>query len=279
MSNAVTSPESRLTSGALVSDSRLATRDSAHGRREYVRLSVRDAVVIALPEAIEFVANAIESAGSLYARAASWPGARPLDGRGTTWCIDVPGGAWAVRHCRRGGAMAGVLVDRYVRVGRPRPFRELRAAVDARARGIAMPRVVAAVVHSRGPIYRADVATELVPDGLDLAAVVFGRDRRDPPARIAAWRAAGRLVRDAAAAGVYHADLNLKNIVVTGPRDGPEGWLVDFDRGRVRRRPSRRDLVRMADRVRRSTRKFERLTGESADAAALHAFDQALDGG
>lgn len=253
-------------------------RDSEREQSEYVCASVRDADVIALRYAIEFVVDTIVGAGSLYEGAAARPEARAFDGRGTTWCIDAPGGTWAVRHCRRGGALAGLLVDRYVPFGEARPFRELHATVRARARSVAMPRVVAAVVHRRGPIYRGDVATELIPDALDLAGVVFGPERREPPARLAAWRAAGRLMREAAGAGIFHADMNLKNIVIAGPPMSPRAWLVDFDRGRVRRRPSGRDLVRMANRLRRSRRKFERLTGQSADAAEIEAFERALDG-
>lgn len=235
MWNEVTSHGSRVTSYALVSDSRVETRDSGRERSEYVRVSVSDAEVIALREAVDFVSGAIVEAGSLYAGAATRPDARPLNGRGTSWCIDAPGGAWVVRHCRRGGALAGLLVDRYLRLGRARPFRELQAAVRARARDIAMPRVVAAVIHRRGLIYRGDIATELIPDALDLAAAVFGPDRRERPARIAAWRAAGRLVRDAAGAGIFHADMNLKNIVIAGPPATPQAWLVDFDRGQIGR--------------------------------------------
>lgn len=82
-------------------------RDSERERSEYVCISVRDADVIALPHAIEFVVDMIKGAGSLYQGAAVRPEARALDGRGKTWCIDAPGGAaWAVRHCRRGGALA-----------------------------------------------------------------------------------------------------------------------------------------------------------------------------
>lgn len=197
----------------------MSARPRPGGVDGYVRVSVHGADVMALPEAIDFVIGAIEEAGSLYAGAAARPDARRLNGRGTTWCIAAPGGdgAWAVRHCLRGGAVARVLADRYVRLGRGRPFRELRAVVRARARQVAMPRVAAAVIHPHGPIYRGDVATELVPDAVDLAAVAFGPARWDPAARVVAWRAAGRLVREAAGAGVFHADLNLKNIVIAGP--------------------------------------------------------------
>lgn len=63
----------------------------------YALKSIRDALVIARADALDFVVAAIMEAGSLYASAATRPGARPFEGRGTTWCIDAPGGAWVDR--------------------------------------------------------------------------------------------------------------------------------------------------------------------------------------
>jgi 3-deoxy-D-manno-octulosonic acid kinase len=61
----------------------------------------------------------------------------------------------------------------------------------------------------------------------------------------ARWAAVGRCLRHFHDAGVQHADLNARNIML-GPR--LEVWVLDFDRGRLRRPGawSRRVLDRLA---------------------------------
>jgi 3-deoxy-D-manno-octulosonic acid kinase len=192
-----------------------------------------------------------------------------------------------VRHYQRGGAIARLLGDRYVRLGKTRPLLELHASERARARGVRTPRVTAIAILNRGLFYRADIATENVADSSDLAEITFGRapsaarvDVAQVPAAavVEAWFAAGTLVRDAARAGVVHPDLNLKNILIAG-RSPPRAWLIDLDGCRIRDTDSSgRDLDRMLSRFDRSRRKFERITAQGVQEAALSAFRDAVRG-
>jgi 3-deoxy-D-manno-octulosonic acid kinase len=243
----------------------------------------RGAVVVALPSALKPVRAAVAAAGSLHAWAAARPGRHAFKGRGTAWGVSAHDGDWVVRHYRRGGAVARLLGDAYIHVGEPRPFRELRASAAARSRGVASPEVVAVVVYPAGVLYRADIATRLVPDSADLAEVTLGDARPDEPARAAAWRAAGRLMRAAFEAGVLHADLNLRNILIArGGTDAgdPTALLIDLDRATVAEGPASGPArARMIRRLHRSRRKIEAATGRRAGAAELAAFDAALSGG
>lgn len=177
---------------------------------------------------------------SLHAWAAGCPGRRGLTGRGRTWAVPAPASgpgehkSWVARHYRRGGAVARFLRDRYLRAGEPRPLAELRASLEASRRGIPTPAVVAGAVYPAGAFYRADLVTEEIPAGVDLAYVLF----RDPvpagtcrpvPDPEAALAAAGALLRLLAEAGVRHPDLNAKNIVLEPRPDGVRAWLVDLD--------------------------------------------------
>ncbi|HSJ08142.1 MAG TPA: lipopolysaccharide kinase InaA family protein, partial [Longimicrobiales bacterium] len=238
----------------------------------------RGAVVVALPSALKPVRAAVAAAGSLHAWAAGQPARRAFTGRGTAWGVSGSDGDWVVRHYRRGGAVARLLGDAYVRHGEPRPFRELRASTAARSRGVASPEVVAVVVYPAGILYRADIATRLVPDSMDLAETTMGDARLDEPGRIAAWRAAGTLLRAAFEAGVHHADLNLRNILIAGNGSGNgngngngsgngngngngvaalTALLLDLDRATVTGAPaSDRERDRMLDRLHRSRRKI-----------------------
>ena len=135
---------------------------------------------------------------------------------------------WAVRHYRRGGAAAGLLVDRYLALGSSRPSRELTASTVARARGVRTPAVVAGAAYASTPLgafYRADLVTELIPDARSLARSLLEAETDEdtlPP-----LASAGRLVRSLERAGIFHRDLNAGNVLLDA--DGL-GWVVDLDR-------------------------------------------------
>jgi 3-deoxy-D-manno-octulosonic acid kinase len=231
---------------------------------------VGTSTVIARQGQEKFVEDALRRYGTLYSFARQHAQAT-LPGRTGAIVIDAPGGPWVVRHYARGGAVAAVLGDRYLRFGRRRPWRELWASAWARARGIETPAVAAAVVYPGGPFYRADLATAHVPAAADLADTSIGPQRRNEEERRLAWHAAGRMVRDAAAAGLVHADLNLRNILIAWPLGLPRPYLLDLDRCRIVQRTAPHELAAMIRRLERSARKFERQSGASL-AAELSAF-------
>lgn len=242
----------------------------------YVEQRERGARIVALPSVAGSVRAAVAGAGTLYAAAAAVPGAQTFAGRGAAYRMSTADGDWLVRHYRRGGLAARVLDDEYLRIGVPRPLRELRASAAARALGVATPEVVAAITYPAGPIYRADLATTFIENGADLADITFGNESSTAQhgGREAAWRAAGALLRTAFAAGVDHADLNLRNILVTA--DGT-AYLLDLDRAHVHE-GSVSDVARnrMLERLHRSRRKLESLHGRPVGQAELRAFEAAL---
>lgn len=237
----------------------------------------RGATVVALPSVIEEVRSCIGQAGSLYAAAAA-AGVQAFTGRGAAWRLPHPAGDWVVRHYRRGGAIARLLRDGYLRTGEPRPLRELRVSALVRARGVETPEVLAAVVYPDGILYRGDLATRYIADSCDLAEVTLGEAAADLEEGSAAWRAAGDLLRAAFAAGVEHADLNMRNILIAGAP--PRALLLDLDRAVVRDRAVDESArARMIERLHRSRRKLEAATGRQTAGAELAAFDAALRSG
>jgi 3-deoxy-D-manno-octulosonic acid kinase len=245
--------------------------------------SVREggAVIVALPSAMATVRQALALAGTLYGYAAAQPGVREFTGRGAAYGVITHHGHWVVRHYRRGGAMAGVLDDRYLRLGASRPIRELWASAAARSRGVPTPEVVAAVSYPAGPFYRADLATRYVEGSADLAESVLGAGRGASEQRVEIWRAAGALLRLAFAAGVEHRDLNLRNILIQQRDDGPPtAFLLDLDRAVVHDQAvSNAVQSRMIQRLQRSRRKLESAAGVSTTAAELAVFEEAVRGG
>src|SRR5262249_31772736 len=160
--------------------------------------------------------------------------------------------------------------DRYLRSNEPRPLQEVRVSAAARAKGVRTPGVIAAAVYASGMFYRADLVTDYITPSADLAEIGFGRQDRPAALRSAAWHAPARPLPDLAGAGVAHADLNRKNVLIRLAGE-PEACVLDLDRAQVRERASAEALW---SRLQRSLRKWERLTGktlDSADRAALEA--------
>ena len=155
--------------------------------------------------------------------------ARPVEsgGRGGAWFIDAPFGAVVLRRYLRGGWAASVSRDAYLWHGssRVRSFAEFRLTRALHARGLPVPRAIAACYWRRGSTYRAAILVER------LAGVHSLAERASVAGDSAPWEETGRLVARFHRAGLDHADLNAHNILfdATG-----HGWLIDFDRGRMR---------------------------------------------
>jgi 3-deoxy-D-manno-octulosonic acid kinase len=177
------------------------------------------------------------------------PGAEPVSaGRGGAYRVGLPGGLRVVvRLYRRGGLVARLVRETYVGL-RPRPLRELAVTVEARRRGVSAAEVLGARVEGR-VAYRGALVTAEVPAAETLLEAL--RRAADPAARRALAAAAGRAVAALHGAGVFHADLNLTNILVAVTPEGPVATFVDFDRARLRAAPlatraRRRSLRRLA---------------------------------
>jgi len=154
--------------------------------------------------------------------------ARPVDsgGRGSAWFIDAPSSQCVLRHYRRGGVAARLSRDRYLWRGpnHTRSFAEFRLTRALHARGLPVPRPVAASYVHEGLHYRAAILLERLPGVRSLGAMLEA-DEPDIP-----WEATGRLIARFHRAGLDHADLNAHNILFD---ETGKGWLIDFDRGRL----------------------------------------------
>ena len=155
--------------------------------------------------------------------------ARPVavGGRGGAWFIDAPDGGLVLRHYLRGGWAANVSRDGYIWHGanRVRSFAEFRLARALHARGLPVPRPLAACYRRAGATYRAAILIERLEGVHSLA------ERVAVAAQDAPWEETGRLVARFHRAGLDHADLNAHNILFDSTG---HGWLIDFDRSRIR---------------------------------------------
>lgn len=155
--------------------------------------------------------------------------ARPVasGGRGGAWFVDAPFGPAVLRRYLRGGLAARFSRDRYWwrSANRTRSFAEFRLSRGMAAKGVPVPRPIAAYYRREGYFYHAAILIERIDDVRTLA------DRAAVAGDGAPWEEAGRLIARIHRAGLDHADLNAHNLLfdTTG-----HGWVIDLDRGEQR---------------------------------------------
>jgi 3-deoxy-D-manno-octulosonic acid kinase len=171
-----------------------------------------------------FEVQALAAAGRLRGTA---------QGRGTTHFVDIDGQPCVLRHYRRGGLVARLLGDRYLRTSltETRAWREWHLLAELIEQGLPVPKPVAARVVTVGPFYRADLITRQLVDTRSLA-----QSLQQTALSEAQWRAIGATIRRFHDAGVYHADLNAHNILLDEKRSDKSNpvYVIDFDRGEKR---------------------------------------------
>ncbi len=166
--------------------------------------------------------------------------------RSFPWMADRRG---LVRVCHRGGFIACLVKDRYLLVNRP--GREFAAHRQVEQRGLPVPRVLGVLWERHGPWVNGALATELLP-GPDLLAWLLAHSSEEPlPECDRMMQDVGRLVRDMHEHGVWHADLQVRNVVVAGGLP----HLIDLDHAVVGAVPGRIQRGRNLLRFRRSLQK------------------------
>jgi 3-deoxy-D-manno-octulosonic acid kinase len=183
-------------------------------------------------------------------------------GRGGVAIIATPAGECVLRHYRRGGLVASLMGDRYLWMGadRTRPFTEFRLLGEIARLGLPGPSVVAARYCRHGVFYTADLITRRIEGAKTLAECLALGQLDDKLAE-----EVGALVARFHRVGIWHADLNAHNVLVTAD----ELFLIDFDRGQ-QRRPADAWQQANLQRLRRSLVKL----GAAVEGEA--AFDQTI---
>jgi 3-deoxy-D-manno-octulosonic acid kinase len=187
-------------------------------------------------------------------------------GRGHAWFIKAPFGRAVLRRYLRGGWAARLSRDRYLftSVERSRPFREFHLLSRLCEVGLNVPRPLAALCEHHGCLSSGALITERIPQSQTLA-------ERLPMLGDSDWVALGRSLANFHRAGVRHADLNARNILLDGRG---QVFLVDFDRARYS--PGRG--VNGASNLRRLRRSLAKLWPGNAPVPLQVAWGRLLDG-
>lgn len=150
--------------------------------------------------------------------------ARPVTvgGRAAAWFVRAGAFDAVLRHYRRGGLVAKFVQSRYFFTGfeRTRASAEFDLLRTLWRFGLPVPRPLGAAVWRHGLTYRAALLTERIPHAKPLAQC----------SDLETWKRAGAVIADMHRYGVWHADLNVYNVLFDVQA---KVWLIDFDRGRL----------------------------------------------
>ena len=165
----------------------------------------------------------------------------PHHGRGRLISLPLADGSGErvlVRRCIRGGILGRFVRGTYLNYGVPRPLRELRVSEYARTRGIPTPEVLAAAFERVSPLfYKGAVAIREVSPAADLQtellAVKCSPDAEVLERKRSVISSLGRLVAKMHGAGIYHADLHLKNALLYRGGEDQDVYVLDLDDARI----------------------------------------------
>lgn len=180
--------------------------------------------------AVAYDAGLMETPGVEYFDVVFWRSRQALTGqaigRGSAWFIEAPFGPVVLRRYLRGGWAALFSRESYFFTGvsRSRSFREYNLLIALFTKGLPVPQPVAALCQHRGLIATGAIMTMRIAATRTLADVLSGEG---PDAGV--WAGIGRCIRRFHEAGVWHADLNARNILLDGES---QVFLIDFDRAR-----------------------------------------------
>ncbi len=157
----------------------------------------------------------------------------PLEGRGRLRAFILANGDTAlIRAYRHGGLLRACSGDIFFSWP-PRPFRELTVTEEVRRRGIPTVETYAACVEQLwGPFYRGWLVTRQLAGAQDLWQAFRSGFVRELGISTS-LRAVADSLRALHREGVYHTDLNLKNILVHKDQDGVKGYIIDFDKAKL----------------------------------------------
>lgn len=149
--------------------------------------------------------------------------ARPVTegGRNAAWFVQVNGQQAVLRHYKRGGLIAKLVQDRYFWLGaeQTRSWSEFLVLLHLCNAGVPVPRPIAALWQRRLWRYKAAILIARIPQALPIA-----HQLEKTSAKAVAFA-----VKQMHDAGVWHADLNVFNILQD---DQNRIHLIDFDRAR-----------------------------------------------
>ena len=148
-------------------------------------------------------------------------------GRGSVWMIKSDDGKWVLKHYYRGGLYAKISRDRYFWTGfnQTRAVREFHLLQHMHEQGLPCPKPIAVRVNKTGLFYTNDLISQYIKHQTTFAKCLLKTD-----SSTVLWTNIGQVIARFHAAGIYHADLNVHNLLI----NNDDVYLIDFDKGEIK---------------------------------------------
>jgi tRNA A-37 threonylcarbamoyl transferase component Bud32 len=182
------------------------------------------------------------------------PAPGQLTGRGEVLIIKGRRGEVAVKQYRHGGLLRRLTGDLFFFGSRP--FQELAVTEKVRAAGVPTWDILAAIMERGwGGWYRGYLITTYLAAATDLISYLDQEPRGEKRRRVIGKT--GEAVKKMHQAGIYHADLHLKNFLVED--GGRKVYLIDFDKSTAFTHLGPSQRIKNLMRLDRSAEKLKRL--------------------
>lgn len=174
----------------------------------------------------------------------------PFSGRARIGLFPLGNGEAALIRTYRHGGILRHLTGDFFFTWPPRPFKELVVTAEVSRRGVPTLEILGACVERVwGPVYRGWLITRELEGAYDFWAALE-RGLYSEGEGHSLLKAVARSLRRMHLRGVYHGDLNLKNILVRREGDQVRSYIIDFDKarlfsGEVPPKRARRNLMRL----------------------------------
>ena len=166
--------------------------------------------------------------------------------------------SFVVRDYCHGGLFGKILRDIFW--NSLRPLRELSICEAAGKSGIKTSEVIA-IVKNRvlGPIYKCRLVSKEITGAIDLMELLLNAEKNKLVARKRQIiNKTAKAVKEMHGAGIYHADLHLKNILIQSAVGKVDVYIIDLDKSRQYEKISLRQRMRNIMRLDRSVEKMIR---------------------
>ena len=166
--------------------------------------------------------------------------------------------SFVVRDYCHGGLFGKILRDIFW--NSLRPLRELSICEVAGKSGIKTSEVIA-IVKNRvlGPIYKCRLVSKEITGAIDLRELLLNAEKNKLVARKRQIiNKTAKAVKEMHGAGIYHADLHLKNILIQSAAGKVDVYIIDLDKSRQYEKISLHQRMRNIMRLDRSVEKMIR---------------------
>ena len=166
--------------------------------------------------------------------------------------------SFVVREYCHGGLFGKILRDIFW--NSLRPLRELSICEAAGKSGIKTSEVIA-IVKNRvlGPIYKCRLVSKEITGAIDLMELLLNAEKNKLVARKRKIiNKTAKAVKEMHGAGIYHADLHLKNILIQSAAGKVDVYIIDLDKSRQYEKISLHQRMRNIMRLDRSVEKMIR---------------------